>query len=450
MSKAYLGIDIGTSSVKAILKNENGNFQKAREGYEEISPKGWYDAVIKALSSFDYPENVAIGLSSQVGTYIINEKDVISWNNAIGTAEVEDIQKRYEKGTFVKEISMVHPKIASYPIPRLRHIEKIYGKGAVVCQLKDLIGKMLTGVYRTDKFSWRGLANIENGRYSEYFINEVGSPILPKIGKHTDKLGYVNSEVCSLTGIPENTPVYIGLNDFFASLVGMGIGKVGDMFDITGTSEHLGAITDTLDENTAMVSGPFITDFVHYGVTASSGASLDFAISEFGADNISLNKSLVENSPIFLPYLNGERAPIFDSNAHGTFFGINAECNKTNLAYSILEGVVFSIYHIYENLGSPFASKLTVSGGAANSDVLNYLKAEIFNIPVNILEESDTSALGSLMVAAKECGCSTDFVKVKKTVTPDGKLRELLLKRFQIYKKLYPALKDTFKEFKEM
>ena len=309
---------------------------------------------------------------------------------------------------------------------------------------------MLTGEYRTDKFSWRGLANIENGRYSEYFINEVGSPILPEIGKHTDKLGYVSGEVCALTGIPESTPVYIGLNDFFASLVGMGIGKVGDMFDITGTSEHLGVITDTLEKNTAMVSGPFITNFVHYGVTASSGASLDFAISDLGADDISLNKNFVENSPVFLPYLNGERAPVFDSNARGVFFGVNAECNKTNLAYSILEGVVFSIYHIYENLGSPFSSKLTVSGGAAKSDALNYLKAEIFNIPVNILEESDTSALGALMIAAKKCGCNSDFVKVKKTVTPDGKLRELLLKRFQIYKKLYPALKDTFKDFKEM
>jgi len=450
MSKSYLGIDIGTSSVKVILIDDEGNTQKTREEYSEISPCGWFDAIIKALSSLNFTEKVAIGLSSQVGTYIINEKDVIGWNSPSGAEEVEGIQNRYDKSTFLKEISMAHPKITSYPLPRLRHIEKIYGKGAVVCQPKDLIGKMLTGEYRTDKFSWRGLANIETGKYSEFFIKEVGNPRLPDIDRHTDKLGYVSAEICKRTGLPENTPVYIGLNDFFASLLGMGIGSVGDMFDITGTSEHLGVITDNLDENTNMVSGPFLENFVHYGVTASSGASLDFGISNFGADRLSLGIELVENAPIFLPYINGERAPIFDNNSRGTFFGINSKCNKNHLAYSVLEGVVFSIYHIYENLGSPYASKLIVSGGAAKSDVLNYLKAELFNIPVTVLAESDTSALGALMIAAKESGCKTDFVKVRELINPDGKLRELLLKRFQIYKKLYPALKDTFKELEEM
>ena len=446
MNRAYLGIDLGTSSVKAILKDEHGNTQKVRECYAEISPKGWYDALIKALSSISYPEKAAIGLSSQVGTYIVNEKDTISWNSPLGAVEADEVLNGYTPETFISEISMMHPKIMSYPIPRLRYIEKIYGKGADVCQPKDLIGKMLTGEYKTDKFSWRGLANIERCAYSEFFVKEVGSPTLPPIIEHTHRLGTVRDEICKLTKIPEGTPVYTGLNDFYASLVGMGIGDAGDMFDITGTSEHLGIITDSLSGKTDMVSGPFIKNFVHYGVTASSGASLDFAISNFGVDNVFLTDSLIQNAPVFLPYLNGERAPIFDSDARGMFFGINADCQREHFAYSVMEGVVFSIFHIYEHLGSPPASAMTVSGGAAKNEQLDYLKAEIFNLPVNILEEGDTSALGALMVAAKESGSSADFVKIKKTILPDTRFRQLMLKRFEIYKKLYPS----FKELKEL
>lgn len=450
MNRAYVGIDLGTSSVKVLLKHEDGKTVKARESYEEISPKGWFCAVIKALSSVEYPENVAIGLSSQVGTYIVNEKDVINWSCSIGADETDEIRKKFSNRKFIREISMPHPRITSYPIPRLKYIEKTYGKGAMVCQPKDVIGKMLTGNYKTDKFSWRGLANTEKGVYSKFFLKKVGSPNLPEIIDYTERLGYVSDDVCKITGIPVGTPVYIGLNDFFASLVGMGIKNAGDMFDITGTSEHLGIITDSIDKKTSMVSGPFTENFVHYGVTASSGASLDFAISNFGIDGINPDEESIKNAPIFLPYLNGERAPIFDSNASGTFVGVNGKCTKNHMAYAVLEGVVFSIYHIYEHLGAPLGTSLTVSGGASKNDFLNYLKAEMFNLPVKILEESDTSALGALIIAANASGETSDFCRTKQIISPDGKLKPILEQRFKIYKDLYPILKNTFKEFKEV
>lgn len=457
MNKAYIGIDIGTSSVKVLCKYKDGSCEKAKARYDEISPDGWYRAVLKALSELDTSSAAAIGLSSQVGTYIINENEVINWNDAVGADELKEIKGIYNSKEFISEISMPHPDITSYPIPRLKYIQKRWGDGAAVCQPKDLIGKMLTGSYATDKYSWRGLANTETGAYSDCFLKEVGSPELPRVIDCTAKLGVVSEEACKLTGLPQNTPVYIGLNDFFASLLGMGISGVGDMFDITGTSEHLGIITDALVADTKMVSGPYIRDFVHYGVTASSGASLDFGIRNFGLDKLTLNESLVREAPVFTPYLCGERAPIFDSNATGMFFGINAECTREHLAYSVLEGVVFSIYHIYESIGFPAARTLKISGGAAQNSILNFLKAEMLNIPAIILEEGDTSALGASMVAAIGNHTYSDtesaiehFCGIKQTVEPTGRLRPLMLKRFEIYKELYPLLKNTSKKFKEV
>ena len=457
MSRGYIGIDLGTSSVKVLCRYEDDRVEKAKAEYDEISPEGWYHATLKALSQVDTSEASAIGLSSQVGTYIVNGREVLGWNSPAGASEVNDIKKCYESQAFIREISMPHPDIASYPIPRLTYIQKKWGDGAEVCQPKDLLGKMLTGRYATDKYSWRGLANLEKDTYSDYFLKSVGRPKLPELMGYTAKLGNVTEEVSSITGLPQGLPVYIGLNDFFASLIGMGVSNVGDMFDITGTSEHLGIITSNIDADTSMVSGPYIENFVHYGVTASSGASLDFGMKQFGYEGLSTAKLPMKDAPVFTPYLNGERAPVFDSNATGMFFGINGGCTKEHLAYAVLEGVVFSIYHIYENLGFPAAEKLIVSGGAAKNPVLNALKAEMFGIPVTILEESDTSALGAAMIAAVGAGAypdikaaAVDYCKVKQFINPTGIWKPLLSKRFEIYRELYPQLKLTCKRLKEV
>lgn len=453
MNRSFIGIDLGTSSVKVLCRYEDGRTEKTKAAYEEISPAGWWNATVKALSELDTSSAAAVGLSSQVGTYIINEKDVISWSSGAGAEEIREIKASFPAQRFIREISMPHPQILSYPIPRLRFIQKGWGDGARVCQPKDLLGKLLTGRYATDKYSWRGLANMETGRYSDYFLKEAGSPQLPGIIGHTEKLGTVTEEASALTGLPKGLPVYAGLNDFFASLLGMGIRQVGDMFDITGTSEHLGIITGSLAADTSMVSGPYLENFVHYGVTASSGASLSFGMEAFGVpDTLSL-----EGAPVFTPYLNGERAPIFDRDAVGTFFGIRGDCTREQLACSVLEGVVFSIFHIYESIGKPAAKKLVASGGAAQNDALNYLKAEMFGIPVTVPEESDTSALGAALVAAIGSGAYPDMdsaiaahCRISKTVEPDGRLQSLLRKRFEIYKALYPSLKDAAKQFKEV
>jgi len=158
---------------------------------------------------------------------------------------------------------------------------------------------------------------------------------------------------------------------------------------------------------------------------------------------------LKKNPPIFLPYLNGERAPIWDSDAKGVFWGITGKTDKNDMAYSVFEGVVFSLYHIYENMGKPQGKSITVSGGASRSRVLNRLKAEMFDVSVVTLEENDTSALGACIVAAygekwyksKEKTVE-EFCKVKEIIKPEGNLREALKKRYEIYKSIYPAVKD--------
>ena len=445
MSKAVLGIDLGTSSVKVMLRYKTGEIVKTKQTYDEISPKGWVNAIEKAVSKLGTNDICAIGLSSQVGTYILDEGKVISWNENIGKDELDYIKNKYSKEEFINEISMPHPDIISYPLPRLYYIKKHFRDIKNVCQPKDYLCNILTKNYVADKYSYRGLANLENGKYSQRFIEELGLGEfkLPEISDFSNLAGVTVN--CSF--LPDNIPVYVGLNDYYSSLLGMGITDVGDMFDITGTSEHLGIIEDKVRLDTNMVSGPYLYNNVHYGVTASAGASLDFGMSL--SEEIDIQKSLPKNPPIFLPYLNGERAPIWDSNAKGVFWGITANTNKNNLAYSIFEGVVFSLYHIYECMGKPVGNGIKVSGGAAKSDVLNTLKAELFDTPVITLEENDTSVLGACIIAASGEKWYKDieetakaFCRIKKITNPNGNLRDILKKRFETYKTIYPAVKD--------
>ena len=452
--KNILGIDLGTSSVKMIY-DDGEKIHKVKEKYDSISPGGWLSAIKKCTSRLDLKGLRAVGLSSQVGTYIVDGGEVISWNDPQGKAELDEILAAVSREEFIREISMPHPKIISYPLPRLLYIKRHYPEAKKVCQPKDLICEALTGSYATDKFSYRGLANLESGSFSEKLLKKFGldSLSLPSVLSPTEIVGRVTREASECFGIPEGTPVTVGCNDFFAGLLGMGIISEGDAFDITGTSEHLGLLTSSLPEkDDSLVCGAYFAHNAHYGVTGSSGKSLDFGMEIYDFKSLDIEKCLASNPPIFLPYINGERAPIWDANARGVFFGIGKGCDKEALAYSVLEGVCFSIYHVYETMGKPNIESLTVSGGASKDTLMNKMKASLFNCPVYVPEETDSSAFGAMMLASVGLGDHKSIedaiaknCKKNLAATPDKVLGDRLRERFEIYKTLYPTLKDSFK-----
>ena len=171
MNKSILGIDLGTSSVKVLQRYSNGTTIKAKAKYDDISPQSWWNAICKALAKIRLQDVSAIGLTSQVGTYIVNGQDVISWNAGTGAEELSLVKSRYSQDIFLREISMPHPEIVSYPIPRLTYIKNHFSSIERVCMPKDFICEMLTGNFVTDPYSWRGLANLEKKDYSDFFLN---------------------------------------------------------------------------------------------------------------------------------------------------------------------------------------------------------------------------------------------------------------------------------------
>jgi sugar (pentulose or hexulose) kinase len=463
---SVLGIDLGTSSVKILLRHGDGTIVKAKQAYREESPAGWWEAVVSALRELDLSSVTAVGLSSQTGTYIARAENgasmVLGWRDGSGKEELAAIREGYPRERFLSEIAMPHPPMVSYPIPRILHLKNRLGTLVSVCQPKDCIVYCLTGCLKTDVYTWRGLADPKTGKYSAYFLREIGidESALPPLGRPTDLAGRVTESVADRTGLPVGTPVYLGMNDFFASIVGMGI--VGDgMFDITGTSEHLGVVSGAIAADTPLVSGPYLDRFVSYGVTGSSGASLDFvrdALGDLPKGRNDPAEFLKNQPPIFLPYLRGERAPIFDADASGVFFGLSSGCTREDMAYAVCEGVAFSLYHIYETMGgADSADRVTVSGGASGLALLTKIKAELFGKTFVTLRETDTSALGAVLAACVGHGMYPSLASAAanccaedRVYAPTGKCREALLSRYAIYKRLYPALKSEMHAFRAL
>ena len=449
---SILGIDLGTSSIKLLLRHEDGQVEKARFAYSDISVDGWWSALVNAARTLNLSGVKAVGLSGQVGTYIINGSHILSWSDPAGLEELQEIKARYDQSVFRREITMPHPDIISYPIPRLMHIMRAYKKVYSVCAPKDMIIEKLTGTRVTDVYSWRGLANLETGEYSRFFLNELGidARILPPLTGPSDQTGVISPEAARATGLPVGTPVYAGCNDFFAALAGSGIHQEGDLFDITGTSEHIGGITDSPLPDAPPVSGRYFSGYVRYGVTASSGQSLDFG-RRLRPEDISPRRCQEKNPPLFLPYLNGERCPVCDPYARGVFFGINGSCDDEVLAYSIMEGVAFNLKQILETLGIQ-GSCMIVSGGAAQNDTLNQLKADILGMRIAALDEPDASALGAAMLAAIGTGAYPSLSEVYAEWK--GNTREFepqnqydYAGRFELYKQLYPTLREQFNQW---
>ena len=379
-----LGLDIGSSSLKALLVARGGHeLNEAR--YEEQGPDGMLRAVAKAIREFTPRAGSgvdAVGLSGQTGTYYLaNEAGVaaqIAWHQPGREPHLKKLLSSFAQAEFVRWTGMEHPRLASYPLPTLAHWRELYGGDFAafhVYQPKDYLARMLCGESLSDVGSWRGLVNPLTGEFERALLDYAGArrEQLPRMAEWSK----VSAEGARLTGLNMGTPVAIGMNDFYAALHGLGVERPGQAFDVAGTSEHLGVTTGSLARG-GLVASPYRDCYVHYGVTASSGVSLEWARSLFGADD----PRVPDAAPVFLPYLRGERAPVFDSDARGMFAGLTGDTGPNELKYSSYEGVAFSLMSIRDALGSPQISGIAATGGSSASPVLNRMKASLFGVPV--------------------------------------------------------------------
>jgi xylulokinase len=303
-------------------------------------------------------------------------------------------------------------------------------------------------------------------------ISRVDEAWLPKVYESSEISGRVSEEGARLSGLGAGIPVVAGAGDQAAGAVGMGIVKPGAVSVTIGTSGVVFAATSM----PVLEPKGRIHTFCHaipnrwhvMGVTQGAGLSLRWFRDQFaaGADHgpvpyERLTEAAAAAPPgadglLWAPYLMGERTPHLDPNARGALVGITAQHTRGHVIRAILEGVAFSLRDsltLFREIGVPIQS-IRLSGGGARSPLWQQIQADIYGMPVELIEADEGAAYGAALLAgigigtwpSVEVACET-VVRVAKRVDPDPRITALMDRQYVEYRKLYPTLQGIKHSF---
>ncbi len=487
----YIGIDLGTSAVKLLLMDSQGNICNivSREyplyfphpGWSEQNPKDWYEQTMEGIRELlkDADKNQVAGISfggQMHGLVLLDEQDqvirpAILWNDGRTTEECDYLNNVIGKEKLSEYTANI--SFTGFTAPKILWVKKNepenFARIKKIMLPKDYIAYRLTGVHCTDVSDASGmlLFDVKNRCWSKEMceICGVSEDQLATCYESYEKVGCVLPEVADELGLPHNVVVAAGAGDNAAAAVGTG--TVGDnMCNISlGTSgtifissNHFG-----VDQNNALHSFAHADGHYHLMGCMLSAASCNkwwmdeiIGTKDYAAEQAQISK-LGENHVYFLPYLMGERSPHNDPNARGTFIGMTMDTSRADMTQAVLEGVTFALrdsLEVAKSLGIHL-ERTKICGGGAKSPLWKKMIANILNLKVDVIESEEGPAMGGAMLAAVACGeyasveeIAEKFVKVTGTVEPDPELVAKYEDRYQKFRQIYPACKPLFEIIK--
>ena len=492
MKQIFGGLDIGTSSVKAGLFDIDGHLlanaavsiplYSPFEGWAEQDPQDWWSAACQALgqvmAKVESGEVVALGLSGQCPGHVLVDRS----GKSLGRAIIWRDQRAQEEARWLAESILAEKACAwtgsdflgeaTLPPARLlwlkTHAAAALQQSVAILQPKDFIGLQLTGVAATDGNSAYCLYNSQTRRYEPDYFAALGVPVelMPPVLQPEGVLGKVSRAAAQATGLPEGITVVCGTIDAYCDNLAGGAIIPGCAVDVAGTSESVSlGITEIANGNGVFAAaignaGYFLCGptqagcdtlrWLSEGFYPEAGGRVDFEKLEKDASSVTAGCEGL----IFLPYLNGERAPIWDSQIRGGFVGLTLAHQRAHCTRAVYEGIGFAVRHILEaceEVSGIKAKSLTVCGGGSNSIFWNQIKADILQRPVAAMEVSQTGCLGAAMLASVGAGACPNLVtangkmmRLRPALQPDSENAERYEIAYRRYRALYPALKPVF------
>ncbi len=481
-----LGVDIGSSSEKCVIFDELGNLiSVAKTDYQiiengecvEQNANDYYTAFLQNLKQIGKDillKVTAICICGQTPTEVFVDKNgnvlrnAIMWKDSRAKEQFTRQKAKYTFAQLENFAGCLIPKSENWTTLKMAWVKdnepEIAEKTYKVLQPKDYLIYKLSGEFVTDLWSARCFSNVNTGVLNEELLKFFGynKNIVPKIFKPTDVCAMVENEEVESLGLQKGNKIVCGCSDGFAAMLAAGIfGKGNVAFNSTGTSEMAGVVKLF---NTA-VDGLYVfpksltnEKAVYFGPTQSGGSSiLWFAKNLF---NISFEEMILlakqspagSNGLIFLPYISGERAPIWDSNAKGCFFGVKSSHTASDFARSVLEGVAFSIKNILESSMQSF-DEMRLLGGGSKIPLWCQIRTDVLGVPVKIIDCDEACAQGSAILAGIGVGVYSSFsdatdkvCKISKRYSPNKETKRIYDKNYNVYKTLYKNTKDLMKE----
>ncbi len=483
---SYLGLDIGTSGVKAVLIDREGqalgeasaslSVSRPKPGFSEQDPAHWWDAVLKAVDALKaaHPEAVAairgIGLSGQMHGATLLDKDnqvirpAILWNDVRAAAECRDMEEA------LPSLRQIAGNIAmpGFTAPKVlwvkKHEPENYDRIAKVLLPKDYVRFLLTGNYVSDMSDAAGTLwlDVEYRGWSDDLLAVTGltTDHMPSLVEGSEPSGHLSSELCARWGIGEAPVVAGGGGDNAASACGIGAIEPGTGFVSLGTSGVLFVSNDRFRPNTEGAVHAFchaIPDTWHQmGVFLSATDSLNWLAKLLGQDAAALSRGGGDQyggpgEEIFLPYLSGERTPHNNANARGSFVGLSHLSSAHTMAQAVMEGVAFAVrdcQRVLADAGTKIDTLIAVGGGS-KSDLWLEMIATNLDMAIAVPEDGDfggafgAARLGLIAATGADPKTVCTKPKIEKTIQPRADLKAAYDQQYQRYRALYPGIEEA-------
>ncbi|GMA49851.1 xylulose kinase [Alicyclobacillus contaminans] len=487
--KYVIGIDLGTSAVKVILVNQQGEvcqevskaypLLQPQSGYSEQDPESWVEQTAAALgelmaTSGVRPEDVeGLSYSGQMhGLVLLNEqrqvlRNAILWNDTRTTPQCRQITDAL--GDDLLRITK-NAALEGFTLPKIlwvmQHEPDVFRQARCFLLPKDYLRFRMTGVVCMEFSDAAGtlMLDVADAHWSKEICDrfEIPDHLCPPLVESCAEVGTLLPEFAERVGLRPETKVFAGGADNACGAVGAGILSPGATLCSIGTS---GVVLSYEDDATKDYRGK-VHFFNHaqsnayysMGVTLAAGFSLSWFRDTF-ARNESFEALVAEvgstpigsNGLLFTPYLVGERTPHADSVIRGSFIGVDGSHRRSDFVRAVMEGITFSLHEsieIFRREGKRVDTIVSIGGGAKNDDWLQ-MQADIFNATVLKLANEQGPGMGAAVIAACGCGwfnsladCANAFIRVAKAFHPVAEHVERYRELYRAYTEVYPATRS--------
>jgi xylulokinase len=467
---ALIGVDVGTTAVKAVMADTGGRrlaeyaarYDTRRDGVAvEQAPDDWWTHVMAALEQFARAgaRVRAIGVTGQVNTHVFCDdafgvlRPAVNWADGRAAGAGEALETRIGTAEKIAALGAPIPIDASHALARMAWIAEsepeVWARTRWVMAPKDWIIARLTGVAGADALASVGLAGVDLA-YAGAVTGLVvrAGDVLPPLQDPLAVAGLVRK------GPFRRVPVVRGTMDAWAAMFGVGVASEGQAMCLSGTSEVAGLISAVRKPVAGVITFPAWRGItLHAGPTQSGGASLDWVariIGRTAAEAAAMAVDIGARSPLFLPHLSGERAPLWDAEARGVFAGLSAAHGPGDMVAAVMEGVAFSARLAMEALeaaGGMRSEVIRGGGGGTVSDRWCQIRADVFGRPFLRMEARDAGAVGAMVMAGAGAGVVADLAAAAALVPeehrflPDPARVAIEERRFGIWRELYAQMR---------
>lgn len=481
----YIGIDLGTSAVKLILMNEKGKIYNTvtkeyplyfpKSGWSEQNPEDWFEKTVDGLKQltemYNKKEIAGISFGGQMhGLVILDGNDniirpAILWNDGRTGKETEYLNNTVGEEKLSEYTANI--AFAGFTAPKLLWLKENeadnFKRISKIMLPKDYIAYCLSGIFCTDYSDASGtlLLDVKNKRWSKEMLDicSVNENMLPRLFESYEVVGTIKDDIAELLGFDRTVKIIAGAGDNAAAAIGTG--TVGDgMCNISlGTSGTI-FISENIFRNTknhAIHSFAAADGGYHLMGCMLSAASCNkwwmddiLKTDEYFKEQENIVK-LGENNVFFLPYLMGERSPHNDPNARAAFIGMSMDTTRTEMTQAVLEGVAFGLRDSLEAAKSMGIKidRAKICGGGAKSELWRKIIANVLNIEIDVPQIEEGPSYGAAVLAAVGCGEYNTVDEAVKamtgtadTVIPDREIASKYDEKYNIFRKIYPLIKN--------